>query len=140
MRKITDHKLNGLNDAIEVEAIDDPGAGGANHLYLLFIPDSVPLKSGVTVHQHLSFQNGPIAEDGFNGISNEALLAVLIDRMRGFQGHNEPTQAGLHNKPSAPFACRENAIALTHLEAALMWLQKRTRGRLVRGVEGTHQK
>ena len=31
----------------------------------------------------------------------------------------------------------ENAIALTHLEDALMWLQKRTRDRLARGVEGT---
>ena len=72
----------------------------------------------------INFQNGPVQEAGFNGVSNEALLEVLIDRMRGFQ--------------SGPFACRENACALTNLEQAQMWLQKRTRDRVAAGVEGTH--
>lgn len=31
MREITDHKLNGLNEALKVIAIDRPGPGGANH-------------------------------------------------------------------------------------------------------------
>lgn len=65
----------------------------------------------------------PVGDSGFNGISNEALLAVIIDRMRGFQ--------------SGEFKCRENAIALTHLEDAMHWLQHRTRHRVARGVEGT---
>ncbi len=71
----------------------------------------------------LKFQDGPIqcAED-YNGLTNEALLAVLIDRMRGFD--------------KGPFRSRENSIALTHLEESLMWLQKRTREREARGVEG----
>lgn len=56
----------------------------------------------------------------------EALLAVIIDRLQCFQ--------------AGPYACRENAIALTKLEEAMMWLQKRTRDRLARGVEGTHEK
>jgi len=151
MRKLHDHKVNGLNEAIEITA-DGPGPGGASHNYTLFIPDSVPTKPGVTVHTVLSFQNGPIATpQDFNGITNEALLAVLIDRMRGFQhrryierGPDEP-----QNPPGAKigefdfnsrgqYACRENAVALTHLEDALMWLQKRTRDRMARGVEGTH--
>ena len=126
MKTIIDHKLNGLNEAIEIAA-DEPGSGGASHSYTLFIPDNVITKPGVTVHTILNFQNGPIATaQDFNGITNEALLAVLIDRMRGFQG--------------GKFACRENAIALTHLEDALMWLQKRTRERMARGVEGTLNK
>lgn len=37
------------------------------------------------------------------------------------------------------FHCRENAIAITKLQEALMWLNKRTEDRIARGVEGTHQ-
>ncbi len=126
MRKITDHKVNGLNEALEIQA-GEPGSGNAPTLYMLYIPDSYKLKSGITVSTTLNFQHGPIATPAdFNGITNEALLAVLIDRMRGFQ--------------SSQFACRENACALTHMEEALMWLQKRTRDRMARGVEGTLNK
>ena len=35
------------------------------------------------------------------------------------------------------YACRENAIAITKLEEALLWLRKRTEARVERGVEGT---
>lgn len=114
MRTITDHKVNGLNEALEITA-DEPGSGGASHEYVIGLPNHAPTA--------LHFQNGPIqSPDDHNGITNEALLAVVIDRMRGFQ--------------SGQFKCRENAIALTHLEDALMWLQKRTRDRMARGVEG----
>jgi hypothetical protein len=41
---------------------------------------------------------------------------------------------------SGEYACRENAIALTHIQDAMMWLQKRTRDRMARGVEGTNNK
>jgi hypothetical protein len=72
------------------------------------------------------FQNGPIKEVGCNGLTHESLLAIIIDRLQGFQ--------------SGQYACRENAIALTKIQEAQMWLQKRTRDRLARGVEGTHEK
>lgn len=127
MRNITDHKLNGLNDAIDITAMDDPGHGGACHEYDLSLkaePGATPGITGARGSWRLSFQNGPVLEAGLNGISQEALLAVVIDRLRGFQ--------------SGKFACRNNAIALTHIEDALMWLQKRTRDRIARGVEGTH--
>lgn len=133
MRTITDHKVNGLNEAIEITVLDEPGSGGANHKYHVAVfQNSEPADrwpGGVRTPEaesFLYFQNGPIGEVGFNGLSNEAYLAVLIDRMRGFQ--------------SGQFACRENALALTKLEEALMWLQKRTRDRMARGVEGTHAK
>lgn len=147
MRTITDHKLNGLNERIEITAQDKPGSGGANHTYLIEgYQNDEPAMSwpgGVRrpfVRLEIDFQNGPIqgCED-LNGITNEALLAVLIDRMRGFQG-----MAPVHVTPMsklaadpAPFRSRENACALTHLEEAMMWLQKRTRDRLARGVEGS---
>jgi hypothetical protein len=154
IREITDHKTNGLNEAIEITA-GEPGPGGAPHKYNLIgrgehIPNIGPRPFGV----NLRFQNGPIKGiEDMNGITNEALLAVLIDRMRGFQGvppvHSAPEITGvLTTEPKdyaaknlrAPFACRENAMALTHLEEALMWLQKRTLDRVKRGVEGSMAK
>lgn len=126
MRTITDHKLNGLNDALKIIVLDEPGQGGANHLYQIFLDENQrndPRDS--TVALHIGFQNGPIQEVGVNGISGEALLAVVIDRLRSFQ--------------AGPYACRENALSLTSLEESLMWLQKRTRDRLARGVEGTNK-
>lgn len=128
MKTITDHKLNGLNDSIEISIMDEPGPGGANHHYMITLPDWTRNPDGSNPHHvwDIQFQNGPIKETGFNGVSNEALLAIVIHRMRSFQ--------------SGQYACRENDIALARLEEALMWLQKRTRDRLSRGVEGTSQK
>ena len=57
-----------------------------------------------------------------NGTTNEEVLKVLIDRMQSL---------------NAKMASRENAIVITHLETALLWLEKRTRDRQARGVEGT---
>lgn len=34
------------------------------------------------------------------------------------------------------FPCRENAIVITNLETSLLWLEKRTRDRMARNVEG----
>lgn len=59
------------------------------------------------------------------GTTNEEVLRVLIDRMNSMQ---------------AKFPCRENAIVTTHLETALLWLEKRTADRKTRGVEGKHLK
>ncbi len=130
-RLIHDHKLNGLNEAIEITA-DGPGPGGASHLYKLDLTAGAPESGGQQLT--ISFQNGPIKEAGYNGFTNEALIAVVIDRLRGFQFCRDPD--GNFSKPPGQFACKENACALTHLEESLMWLQKRTRDRLARGVEG----
>ena len=35
MRTVTDHKLNGLNDALEITVLDEPGQGGACHAYAI---------------------------------------------------------------------------------------------------------
>lgn len=127
MRIITDHKLNGLNDALEIKVLDEPGQGGACHEYAIsFFRTEGDHQYAEPEAVRISFQNGPIKESGVNGISGEALVAIVIDRLRSFQ--------------AGPFACRENAVALTQLEDGLMWLQKRTRDRLSRGVEGTNQK
>lgn len=120
-RYLTDHKVNGLNDALTVSVCDAPGIGGANHHYKI----DGPVIDHAEFQCDIRFQNGPIKEAGPNGISHEALLAVLIDRLRGFQ--------------SGKFACRENAIALTKIEEAMLWLHKRTQSRLAQGIEGTSE-
>jgi hypothetical protein len=124
MREITEHKVNPANDKLTISVIDEPGPGGAHHHYNILsagdFPDAPKVDCGIV------FQNGPIGEVGVNGVTHEALLAIVIDRMRSFQ--------------AGPYACRENAIALTKLEEAQMWLLQRTRARMARGVEGTHEK
>lgn len=136
MRELTDHVVPGdsANHQLKIEVLDWPGAGNANHLYKISGFDtetnpSDPFKNkyGASAYEFTRlFQNGPIKEVGVNGTTHEAELAILIDRFRGFQ--------------AGPFSCRENAIALTHLEEALMWMQSRTVARIKRGVEGTHEK
>jgi hypothetical protein len=83
-----------------------------------------------TEHENLigsvDFQEGPIKECGVNGVCNEDLINMVISRLEGFQ--------------NSEFACRENALAITKLEEALLWLRKRTMARESRGVEGTHIK
>lgn len=123
MRTLTDHKLNGLNDALEITVRDEPGQGGACHLYEIEIPMGNTNGTRKTV---IVFQNGPILEAGVNGISGEALLAIVIDRLRCFQ--------------RGPYASADNAEALRSIQSGLSWLQKRTRDRVARGVEGTNAK
>ena len=72
----------------------------------------------------LHFQQGPVKEVGVNGIQNEQLIAVLVHRL------------GVLNRA---FPCRVNSLAITKLEEALLWLEKRTADRKARGVEGTNQ-
>ncbi len=116
MRNLTDHIVSGDQAVqLQIEVADEPGAGGANHWY--------EINDGRGCIAKIIFQNGPIKESGVNGITQEALLAIIIDRLRSFQ--------------AGPYSCRENAIALTYCEEALMWLQRRTLDRIKRGVEGT---
>lgn len=143
-RRITDHRINGLNNCISIWAIGEPGPGGANLRYEVALTDGErPPIGGEPSRWSLNFQNGNPAQY-VNGLSNEALLAIVIDRLRGVQGMNveipvtttDGEEKALIRRTAAPFACRENACALTHLQEGLFWLQARTREREQRGVEG----
>lgn len=125
MREIVSHKVNTANDTLKIQVIDEPGAGGACHKYRISGFDPRKSPTPCPSPMIISFQNGPIAEAGVNGVTQEALIAICIDRIQCFQ--------------AGPFACPENALALTKLEEAQMWLQKRTRDRMARNVEGTNQ-
>lgn len=118
--------MNPANDIIDIIVTDEPGAGGANHVYECHWADPAD-NTGLSSRQvSLHFQNGPIAENGVNGITQEVLLEIVADRLRSFQ--------------AGPFSSRENAVALTHIETAQLWLHKRTLDRMARCVEGTTQK
>jgi hypothetical protein len=121
MRKLDEHKVNPGNDTLLVEVLDEPGQGGACHLYSVTTPPPVGEQTII------KFQNGPISEDGngVNGLTHEVLLAIVADRLRSFQ--------------KGPYSCKANACALTHIEEAQHWLQQRTLERMRRGVEGTHK-
>ena len=132
MRNLNDHKVNPANDVLEIEVQDEPGSGGANHLYHItgFNSASNPSdpwtarRGQPAQHSTILFQNGPIAEAGVNGLTHEVLLAIVADRLRSFQ--------------KGPYSTKANACALTHIEEAMHWLQQRTIERMRRGVEGTH--
>ena len=98
---------------------------GARHIYSVYPVErnaAFP-KADVAPLLDFTFQKGAIKENGVNGVQNEDLIAICIDRLQAFQ--------------KGPFSCRENAVALTKLEEALMWLEKRTNDRKARNVEGT---
>jgi hypothetical protein len=126
-REVTTHKSPGLNDKLTIYA-DVQGNGGASHEYRISWQD----RYGNTDSCDIRFQEGGINElvrgvpVGINGVSIEALLAIGADRLLGFQ--------------SGEFACGDNVDALNHILKAIECLHKRTKGRVERGVEGTHQK
>jgi hypothetical protein len=130
LRELTSHKVNGCNEDLVIEVIDEPGSGGANHDYAIsFLDERYGYNRSPISERHgrnciIAFQNGPIKEAGVNGITHEALLAIIEDRLVGFQ--------------SGPYACADNAEALDHIRGAMECLQRRTKARVARGVEGTH--
>lgn len=125
-RPVHGHEINAANGMIEIFA-DPPTHGNASHRYLVQWPGVASAPGEQPDHQDyltILFQRGPINEFGVNGLTNEALLAIVADRLRSFQ--------------NSEYSCRENALALTKIEESLHWLHHRTQSRVNRGVEGTH--
>jgi hypothetical protein len=127
MRQLKSYEAN---QKLTITVTDKSGAGGMNHRYDItgFVARKNPSAFTSDVHTNLAviFQNGPIEEVGVNGVTHEALLAILIDRL-------ECLQAG-------EYACSENETALLHLQIARDEMHSRTVKRLKRGVESTHEK
>lgn len=77
----------------------------------------------------ITWQDGPLGRGddrvGPNGAFVETVIAAALQRLQ----HYNATE----------FRCRENSLAITHLEDALHWLHHRTADREQRGVEGTHE-
>ena len=131
VRTITDHIVEGdlPQNQLIIKVTDAPGPGGANHRYEItgFSQSDNPswIEQAGIAPVVILFQNGPIKEAGLNGITQEVLLAIVIDRLRSFQ--------------NGPFACVSNQTALVKCKEALDALKFRTACRLARGVEGKTQ-
>lgn len=126
MRTIdTHHDGHRLNESLVIYT-DAPDASGAAHQYRVLLESPAPsCYHGIVAH--LQFQQGPRDVEGsIPGVTEAALLAILIDRLRGFQ--------------AGPYSCRENAIQLTKLEEVLHWTKARADERAKRGVLGKNQK
>lgn len=83
------------------------------HLYQVLIGSRVV---------HIEFQNGPVKEAGVNGLTNEALLAIVKHRLFVLNSRTW---------------CEENDTATRHITSAIDALEARTYRRTLRGVEGT---
>lgn len=114
----TIQKRNNLNSVYRYGGV---GPGGAYHEYDVYRAGDpeVPMLC-------VQFQKGPRNEEGsVAGVLDADLLEIVRDRLRCFQ--------------QGEFSCRENACALTHVEEALMWLNKRVEDRAGRGVLGKNE-
>lgn len=128
MRELsTIQKREKLND---VYAVDEKGPGGANHRYIICEEGETCWCDGsntIGVVADIFLQCGPRKEEGSqHGVIDSDLLEIVRDRLKSFQ--------------EGPFATRENACALTHIEEALMWLNRRVEDRIERNVLGTNNK
>lgn len=127
-RLLHDHKNNKFNrDHVEVVTADYRASDGAHHKYTVRtyqdpIHQDGRINNRVVAQCDISFQDGGLKEVGPNGITDQALIAIVLDRVRSF---NE-----------GPYRCRENSMMITKLEEALMWGEKRGNDRARRNVEG----
>ena len=101
---------------------DIEGPGNGRHHYQVFKNEErdIPL---MDIH----FQCGARNEAGsISGVLDQDLLEIVRHRLQCFQ--------------KGDFPSRESACALTHIEEALMWLNKRKEDRKERGVLGKNLK
>ena len=113
----TIQKRENLNS---VFVVDEKGNGGAHHNYVIDLQNG---NKEITIN----FQNGARKlDDSIHGVLDTDLLEIVRHRISCFQ--------------RGEFATRENAIALTHIEEALMWMNRRVEDRIERNVLGTNAK
>lgn len=135
-RLVTIQKQEKLNT---VYATDEPGPGGANHTYVICRNDKnhyIEAVDGGASEIHMEpdaiittiqMQCGPRKDqESIHGIIDTDLLEIVRDRLKAFQ--------------NGKFACEENAHALSHIEEALLWMNKRVEDRIERNVLGTNEK
>jgi hypothetical protein len=130
MREITSHIVDGDQAPqlrIAVVAQPSPAGGGSRYdITSLQMADNPCYPSELgdypTIVQPIVFQCVTVPNKGLNGVTNEALLAIVADQLECFQ--------------NGPYPSQENATALQNVKEALRALQKRTMARIRRGVEG----
>ena len=109
------------NAPTNVAALDerDPKCGLASHTYGIQY-------GGPKEVLKIQFQHGPRGVEGSSpGVFDDDLLAIIEDRMEGFQ--------------TGPFACPENAETLRLVRAARESLGLRVARRIAQGVLGANE-
>ncbi|MFT8351310.1 ABC transporter ATPase [Clostridium saccharoperbutylacetonicum] len=107
----------------QVSAVDGEGPGGAHHEYLI----RCSLDGCICDLANIKFQKGARKEENSeHGVIDTDLLEIVRDRLKSFQ--------------AGPFSSRENACALTCIEEALMWMNRRVEDRIERNVLGRNEK
>lgn len=110
----TDH--NG-STVCELDGSSKPGV----QYIMKSMPDQI---AGRTPFMHsVVFQDGNPAMNGVNGLTNEHLFAILVDRI---------------TRQDAKFPSFENKTAIAGARLGLEALEHRTANRKARGVEGQH--
>lgn len=122
MKKLsTIQKREKLN---EIYATGEKVNGEAYHVYDITYDSK---GDGYISNHRISFQDGPRKVNGStNGVIDTDLLEIVRHRLQCFQ--------------AGEFATRENEVALTHIEEALLWMNKRVEDRIERNVLGTMNK
>ena len=115
----TIQKRENLNN---IFACDEAGPGGAHHLYSVSTVQE-PSEIVATIQLQCGARKDPKATQG---VIDSDLLEIVRDRLKAFQ--------------AGPYSSRENAVALTHIEEALMWMNRRVEDRIERQVLGTYSK
>lgn len=131
MKELTAHTvLPSTEEPLTITVVDEPSHGGASHHYSVsWMGKNTDLFGKETPgyqSSYIHFQEGPVKEHGVNGITETALLAILLDRYIAFQ--------------SGPYASERNEKTIFHLDQALQLQHERTRERMTRNVEGTSTK
>ena len=103
--------------------VGEKSNGGANHEYLIVSDSGLQ----VPIETVIQFQKGARKEpNSKHGVIDSDLLEIVRHRLQCFQ--------------QGEFATRENDIALTHIEEALMWMNRMVEDRIERSVLGTNNK
>ena len=100
--------LQAITEKHETDEHDNPAGGSTTAV-------------GIQIH----WQNGPLGRGATrrepSGAFVEGVLQAAAGRLRFYQ--------------SSKFSCRENALALTKVEEAILWLQARTQRREIASMD-----
>ena len=108
---IDTHHVEGYDYNINIKAVPVERYGLPSYTYQL--TKDYADKSWYQYIKELSFQVGDPKVYGVNGVTNEALLAIMIHRLQGFQNNSSTN-------------CSENQEAINHMELAMEALYSRT--------------
>lgn len=170
IRELTSHRVNGLNEALRIFVLDEPGSGGACHDYVVLVPMS-ERDQDINHPEQIKWDRcgeryTMLEAEGFNpyelciSVTSAAIFKdgkvdyFTFQRIRfqngpiresGYNGNSHEALLAIlldrmESFQKGPYACHDNQIALDHLQGARLWLHKRTMDRVARSVEGTHQK